>query len=297
MDIEILKDIFIVLGELWNFKVATIDNNHVTIANIVIALVIFVLGFRISRKFSRFVVNVSPTIKTLNANTKSTVESVTFYFLLIIFTFTSLSIAQIPLKSFALFGGALAIGFGFGSQNIIKNFISGLILMMEQPIRVGDIITVEETEGRVVRIGARSTHIRTFDNVDILMPNSILLENNVVNWTLSDDDIRTRVTVGVAYGSDTKKVEKLLGEVIEDNDKVLKHKPYLVFFTEFGDSALNFEMQFWCKMPRPSEKRKVESQMRHDINEKFKKAGIVIAFPQQDVHLDMSAPLEVRIRK
>lgn len=284
-----------VMGAVWNFRIATIDNDDLTVSNICIALFIFVIGFKISRRFSHFIVGAFNSMSHVSDNTRATVESITFYSLLIIFTFTSLAIAQIPLNSFALLGGALAIGLGFGSQNIIKNFISGIILMIEQPIRVRDIINVEGTEGGIVRIGARSTHIRTFDNVDILVPNSILLENNVVNWTLSDQDIRTRVKVGVAYGTDTLKVEEILKEVVSKNPKVLDSRPVMVFFNEFGDNSLNFEVQFWCNMPRPSAKRKIESQMRHDINAAFNEAGIVIAFPQRDVHIDSSSPLEVKV--
>lgn len=293
--VESLKVFVEFFWTAWNFKVATIDNNDLTIANIIIALIIFVIGFKISRKLSKFLAGAISPIHNISENTLFTIESVMFYFLLIIFTFTSLSIAQIPLSSFAVVGGALAIGFGFGSQNIIKNFISGIILMAEQPIRVGDIISVEQTEGKILKIGARSTHIKTFDNVDILVPNSYLLENNVVNWTLSDQDIRTRINVGVAYGEDTKSVESLLKQAADENEMVMKNKPIMVFFTEFGDNSLNFELQFWCKMPRPSAKRLVESDIRHAIYKIFSEAGIVISFPQRDIHLDTSSPLEVKI--
>jgi potassium efflux system protein len=283
------------LSDIWNFRVATIDNNDVTVANIIIALIIFTIGFGVSKKFSKFVVNSFTVMKTVNENTKATIEYITFYCLLIIFIFTSLAIAQIPLKSFALLGGALAIGFGFGSQNVIKNFISGLILMVEQPIRVGDIINVEGTDCRVLRIGARSTHIRTFENVDILVPNSNLLENNVVNWTFSDDFIRTSVSVGVAYGTDTRKVEKILIDCVSNNPHVINERAVIAFFNAFGDNSLNFEVQFWCKMPRPSEVRAAESEVRHDINEALLKEGIVISFQQRDVHLDTLKPLDICI--
>jgi small-conductance mechanosensitive channel len=204
-------------------------------------------------------------------------------------------VAQIPLSTFAVLGGALAIGFGFGSQNIIKNFISGLILMIEQPIRVGDIITAEGGEGKIIRIGARSTHIRTFDSVDILVPNSTLLENNVVNWTLSDTDIRTKVRVGVAYGSSTRKVEQLLVKATEESPEVLRQRPIMVFFRDFGDNSLVFDVQFWCRMSRPSDRWRVESCVRHHITEIFEKEGVVIAFPQRDIHFDQT-PIQVELR-
>lgn len=283
------------LGAFWNLKVASIDNKDLTVANILIAIVIFIVGFKLARRFSRWIVSSLERFHHVNENTTATLEAITFYTLLIVFTFTSLSIAQVPLNSFALIGGALAIGFGFGSQNIIKNFISGLILMIEQPIRVGDIINVEGSEGRIHRIGARSTHIRTYDNLDILVPNSTLLENNVVNWTLSDQDVRTRVMIGVAYGSDTRQVERLLLEVTRKNPKVLDSRPVVCYFSDFGDNALTFEVQFWCHMPRPSVRRQAESDVRHDIYATLNEAGIAIAYPQRDVHLSTTEPVEVRV--
>jgi len=284
------------IGVFWRFKVATIDGNDLTVSNIVIAIIIFIIGFRLSKRISRLIVKTIPTMADVSDNTRSAIESVAFYILLVVFIFTSLSIAQIPLNSFALLGGALAIGFGFGSQNIIKNFISGLILMVEQPIRVGDIITTDGTDGQVIKVGARSTHIRTYDNVDILIPNSTLLENNVVNWTLSDNDIRTRIKIGVSYGSDSRKVEALLKEVVNNNDKVLNSRPVMAYFEDFGDNSLNFEVQFWCYMSRPSLRREAESSIRHDIYEAFNKEGIEISFPQRDVHLYAKSPIEVKVK-
>jgi small-conductance mechanosensitive channel len=298
MDLSgVLQNIYDGVRALWAFEIMSIEGNALTIANIILSLLVFWFGLRFSKKISRLFVDKVKTISQLNANAQAILESISFYCFLILFVLLALNFAQIPVGTFAFLGGAFAIGFGFGSQNIIKNFISGLILMVEQPVRVGDIITAESNNGRVIRIGARSTHICTFDNVDIMIPNSTLLENNVVNWTLSDDNVRTRVSVGVAYGSETKQVEVLLLEAVKDIEEVLKDFPIDVFFTEFGDNSLNFEVQFWCVMKRPSDKRMLESKVRHKISDLFNRHQIVIAFPQRDVHLDVVAPIPVQVQK
>lgn len=291
----ILNQIFESFKYIIEFKIISIEGNYLTVGNILLALLVIWFGFRFSRGISRAVVVRVSRFSSLNVNAQTILETISFYFLLLIFFVIALDMAQVPVGTFAFLGGAFAIGFGFGSQNIIKNFISGLILMIEQPVRVGDIIQAEGNEGRVVRIGARSAHIRTFDNIDIMIPNSTLLENNVVNWTLSDNEVRTRVSVGVAYGTDTKKVEELLHKSIEKTEDILKEHKVDVFFVEFGDNSLNFEVQFWCVMSRPSDRRYLESKVRHNIAEIFAEENIVVAFPQRDVHLDVTSPISVKV--
>jgi small-conductance mechanosensitive channel len=201
----------------------------------------------------------------------------------------------VPLTAFTLLGGAFAIGIGFGSQNVVNNFISGIILLIEQPIRSADLIEVDGTHGIVERIGLRSTRIRTSTNVDIIVPNSSFLEKNVINWTLTDDRIRTHVTVGVTYGTSTHEVTRLIRKVVDEHERILKVPAPVTLFTEFGDNALVFEVHFWMRMRNLMERRVVESDVRHRINDLFTEAGIIIAFPQRDIHLDSTRPFEVRI--
>jgi len=207
----------------------------------------------------------------------------------------SMRIIRIPLTAFAFVGGALAIGVGFGAQNLINNFISGFILMAERPIRVGDVIDIEGTFATVEDIGPRSTRIRTGDNIHVLVPNSSFLEKNIVNWTLSDKMVRAHITVGVAYGSPVRKVEELLLRSVGEDDKVLKHPKPLVLFKDFGDNALLFHLYFWVSMESLVERLIIESNVRFRIDDLFRESGIVIAFPQRDVHLDSLKPLELKI--
>ena len=199
---------------------------------------------------------------------------------------TTLDVMNVPLTAFAFLSGAVAIGVGFGAQNIINNFISGWILMWERPIRIGDFLEVDGARGSVETINTRSTRIRRIDGVHMLIPNSKLLENTVVNWTLIDNLTRTSVRVGVAYGSDCKLVARLIEQATQQQEDILTEPKPVVIFDDFGDNALMFESFFWVNATKERDLRVIRSQVRFTIDELFAEHDIVIAFPQRDVHLD-----------
>jgi len=295
---EILFSIGHSIGDVWRFRVATVDQNEITVANITIALVVFVVGLKISRKISDLLVNKILSRASLSNNARFVLKSLSFYLFIIIFILLSLDIAQIPLQIFAVAGGALAIGVGFGSQNIIKDFICGLVIMIEQPVRVGDMIEIDEkTQGKVMRIGAISTHILTFRNIDILVPNSALVEGKVTNWTLTNNRAKRTIKIGVAYGSPTRRVGELLIQAVNENERVFKDPPAQDYFINFGDNSLDFEVHYWIYMNRPGDERGIASEIRHRIVELFEKEGIVIAFPQRDIHIDSIKPLEIVVKQ
>lgn len=197
-----------------------------------------------------------------------------------------LALLNIPLTAFAFVSGAIAIGIGFGAQNIINNFISGWILMWERPIHIGDFLEMGDIRGTVEAVNTRSTRIRRNDGVHVLIPNSYLLENTVVNWTLVDKLMRTTVRVGVAYGSDVKKVKTLMEQAAAENENILLDPPAAVFFEDFGDNALIFDINLWIETGDQRDLRRIRSDLRFRIEELFNDAGIVIAFPQRDIHVD-----------
>lgn len=199
---------------------------------------------------------------------------------------TSMEILNIPLTAFAFVSGAIAIGVGFGAQNIINNFISGWILMWERPIRIGDFLEVGDARGVVESINTRSTLIRRNDGVHMLVPNSQLLENTVTNWTLIDQNARSFVRVGVAYGSDALQVRELIFQVLNERDDILEIPPASVFFEDFGDNALIFDAVFWVSAVSETDIRRRRSEIRFRMYELFNENNISIAFPQRDVHLD-----------
>ena len=199
------------------------------------------------------------------------------------------SAAEIDLTMLGLVAGGVGVGVGFGLQNIANNLISGIFILFERPIKVGDRIEVGEVHGHVVHIAARATTVRTNDNIDIIIPNSSFTSFNVINWSHGDQKVRFRVPVPVAYGSDARLVERLLLEVAEENENVLKEPSPRVVFWAFGDSALEFQLRVWTT--RMLHRRGVFfGQLNLAIYEKFKEHGIRIPFPQRDLHLKTAPP-------
>ncbi|MCA9289946.1 MAG: mechanosensitive ion channel [Phycisphaerales bacterium] len=280
---------------IWHFGIWNVDDNPITVGKIGVGLLILCMGVFASRWISGLLGRrVLPRFK-LNEGASAAIQSIMFYILIVTFTLIAFRAVNIPLTAFTVAGGALAIGVGFGSQNVIANFISGLIILAERPVRVGDLVDVGGLYGTVEHIGARSTRLRTGDNVDIVVPNSTFLEQNVVNWTLTEDKIRIFVGVGVAYGSPTRDVSRLLTRAVEEHGRVHNKPSPIVLFKEFGDNSLNFEVHFWITMKRLMDRRIIESDVRHRIDSLFREAGITIAFPQRDVHFDAASPIPVRI--
>ncbi len=229
-----------------------------------------------------------------SADTVHLFKRIFYIFAFAVLIFTLLEVLSVPLTAFAFLSGAIAIGVGFGAQNIINNFISGWILMWERPIRIGDFLEVDDARGSVEAINTRSTRIRRVDGVHMLIPNSKLLENTVINWTLIDTLTRTSVRVGVAYGSPTRDVARLIEEAVVHHGDILSEPKPVVIFDDFGDNALVFEVYFWVNATIERNLRVIRSQIRFEIDERFNQAGIVIAFPQRDVHLDGTLTLQRR---
>lgn len=197
-----------------------------------------------------------------------------------------LSVAGVNFSGLAIIAGALSVGIGFGLQNIVNNFVSGLILLFERPIKRGDWIVVGSTEGYVKKISIRSTIIQTFDRSDVIVPNSELISSQVTNWMLHDISGRVIVPVGVAYGSDTGLVKELMLEVANSHPEVITDGSVpnpLVLFIEFGDSSLNFELR--CFIRNIDHRLTTRSDLNFAIDSIFRKHGVEIPFPQRDVHV------------
>ena len=285
------------LLSVWQYNVLVIDSNPVTVGKLVIAVCIVVAGILAVKIFNRSLGDRIFGKLHFRENTLLTIRKILNYFAYIMIFLFALRLINIPLTAFAFLGGAIAIGVGFGAQNLINNFISGFIIMAEQPIGIGNLIELDGVIGMVEEIGARCTRVRTGENIHILVPNSAFLEKNITNWTLSDNEIRTKVTLGVVYGSPVRKVEELLIKAAKENDMVLKNPEPFVIFTDFGNDSLVFEIHFWITVKRVIERKLIESNVRFRIDDLFREAGIVIAFPQRDVHLDATRPLELHLIK
>ena len=282
------------LKTVWDYPLFTFGGNSILVSQLVLVLIVLLVGYLISKLIERFLQRRLARTE-LRADASYLLQRIVFYTLLVVVLMTALSVLNVPLAAFAFISGAIAIGVGFGAQNIINNFISGWILLMERPVRIGDFIEIDQHQGVVERIGNRSTQIRRTDGVHLLIPNSQMLERVVVNWTLVDQQIRTTVRVGVAYGSPVKKVAEIIRQVVEEQPEVRGDPPVSVIFEDFGDSALIFDAYFWADVGGEKMLRDIRSAIRYRIDELFHENGITIAFPQRDVHVNSLAPIDVRV--
>jgi small-conductance mechanosensitive channel len=292
---------------LWDFELLTIEDkiileghevinkSSVTVGKILRVLLILGIGFWLT---SRIVDYGGRQIKRrLPGRESASLLGLRLFslFMAVGLIIVALVRAHIPLTVFTFFGGALAIGIGFGAQNIINNYISGLILLAERTIKLGDIVEVDSVLSRVTKIGSRCCQVHRFDGIDMLIPNSSFLEKNVTNWTLSDQHLRCTVTVGVAYGSPARSALALVERAAAEHPQVLKDPAPDVYLQEFADSALSFRLDFWVDLAVQSNRLRVMSDVRLHIDELFAQNGIVIAFPQRDVHLDLLNPIKVEL--
>jgi small-conductance mechanosensitive channel len=301
-----LSDAGSFLAGLWRLELfvaqdtITVDGQQitgkrsVTLGKVIIAILILVVGYWVADLISRFMEPIFIKRFKIEPNQADLVRRWVRVVLVFGLTLFSLLSVKIPLTVFAFAGGALAIGLGFGLQTLLKNFVSGIIILFERPFRVGDVLDVAGQCGTVSSIGIRSSVLQLADGTETLISNSALLENNLTNWTYSNRVVRFIVNVGVAYGSDTRRVVQLLTEIAERHGLVEKEPKPQVLFTNFGASTLDFELRFWVDVVRANSAQ-VSSDLRHMIAGTFAEHNIVLAFPQHDLHMDTLRPLQVQV--
>jgi small-conductance mechanosensitive channel len=275
-------------------RVVTVEHG-VTVGKSLGVLVMLVVGYWAAGRLSRLLIELArrrvPMSHQLARVLRRWVNSI----LLLVVLLLVLKMARIPLTAFAFLGGALAIGIGFGAQNVIKNLISGVIILFERKIRVGDVVSIGGMSGTVTTVDLRATTVRGFDGIDAIVPNSTLLENQISNWSGGSPDVRRTVTVGVAYGSDLRKAAQLILDCANANQAVLPEPPAEVLFEEFGANDLTLRLYYWIRLGGPRGGPGVDSDLRLAIADALAAAGIGMAFPQRDVHLDLVKPLQVEL--
>jgi potassium-dependent mechanosensitive channel len=277
-----------IIGDVTGFKIAG-GSVGVTLGGVLGFFLILLVGYGLSSGI-RFLLREELLSRFhLSRGLPELVSSMLHYVLLLLVFFFAINTGGVELNKFTLLTGALGVGVGFGLQNIVNNFISGLILQFERPIHIGDVLDIDGTTGKVTRIGIRSSTVKTFQGAEVIIPNGNFISGKVINWTLSESMRRVELPVGVAYGSDPKLVAKLLEQAATAHESVLTSPVPAVFFKDFGDSSLNFELQFWVM--QESNAVKVKSEVSLAIMQSFDQAGIEIPFPQRDLRLRSVDPL------
>jgi len=279
--LDVSREVFEGLNDFlireWN-----IGTLQTSLGSILSLILILLITFTITGVLKILIENVILKNAKLPRGVPTAISVTIRYFLIIMGVLFALSAAGIELGKFSLLAGALGVGIGFGLQNIVNNFISGLILIYERPLNVGDTIEVENLLGRVNRIGIRASNVKTYDGAEVVVPNGNLISNQLINWTLSDNRRRIEIKVGVAYGSDPNVVVELLEKVAKENSEVLKEPAPWALFEEFGDSSLNFRLLFWVPYDIGIG---TKSKVAIGIYNIFKENNITIPFPQVDLHV------------
>jgi potassium-dependent mechanosensitive channel len=291
-----LKESLAAFDSVWRLKLITIAGIKLSLGNVTVALILLVFATRLSRLAVKLI-NKKLILRFVEDKaSQTTYQTFAFYGCLTLFVTLSLTIAGIPLTVFTVVGGALAIGVGFGSQNIVNNFISGVIMLVEQPIKVGDVVEVDGIVGSVLSIGTRSTKIRNADHKVFIVPNSFFLEKGVLNWNFETTIIRSTLDFGVAYGTDTRLVENACMDILLNTEGIEQSPLPYVFFTDFAESNLTFQLVFFCDTVKVESLAHVRSHVRFKIDQKFKELGIEMAFPQRDLRLKMDKTINVRLK-
>ncbi|BCD62347.1 hypothetical protein NitYY0826_C1223 [Nitratiruptor sp. YY08-26] len=300
------EEIKTLLKTIWkkaNEPLFTINGIPISSFKLFLALLIFIMGIFIGTLYKSYVKNISYRSKNFTQSTATLLANLGYYLLVIIAFFLALNTLGIDLSSLAIVAGALSVGIGFGLQNIVSNFVSGIILMFERSIKIGDYLEIDgELRGHVSDIRMRSTTITTNDNIDVIVPNQDLIQNKVINWTMNDRIRRFRIPFGVAYGTDVHKVIKVVKKAVEKSgftDIYNTPKRHTrVIMTGMGNSSVDFELLVWVKGEEILYPKRTTSRFLILIYDALYEHGIEIPFPQRDIHIRKGdAPIEVVLKK
>jgi small-conductance mechanosensitive channel len=285
------SDVIEFVEYLMTFKLFEINKTAVTPSSIVMFVLFIAIFAMTSHVMQRLLKShVFPRMR-LDAGMQYTLTRIIHYLIMIVGAVVGFQFIGIDLTGLAIILGFLSVGIGFGLQNITSNFVAGLILLLERPIKVGDRIMVGNQEGDVVEINIRSTTIRTLNNVAVIVPNSEFVSSKVENWSYGDETVRVDVNVGVSYESDVETVIRSLREVAAEHPEVLKNPAPDVLHAGFGDSAWNMRLRIWLADSRRH--LEVHSEINWAIVRKFQENGVEIPFPQRDLHVRSPLPLPI----
>ncbi len=282
---EILQTIKQFCVKVWNIELF----GSVTIGSVFLLLILFASVIIVERIVQKQLIRRFLSRTKLQPSLQFGLSRIIGYTLIAVGFYVAFQLVGVDLSSLAIIAASLGVGIGFGLQNIINNLVSGIIILAERPISIGDRIEVAGVAGRVTKIQLRSTTVVTNDNITMIVPNADFISNTVTNWSHGDPKVRIRVPVGVAYGSDLKLLQRLLLEAAAEHPKALRDPSPVVLFTEFGDSSLNFELGVWTQEMTATPIH-FTSEMNFIIDQKLRENDIEIPFPQRDLHVRSGLP-------
>lgn len=282
------EQVITLLDKILHYQLFKLDSTPITISSVIVFAGVFAVWFIAARFFADRILKRLLSRVSMDSGTRYTFRRVTFYAIVAIGAVFSFQFIGIDLSGLAVIFGLLSVGIGFGLQNVTSNFISGLILLFERPIKIGDRVTVGDTEGDVMEIRMRTTTIRTLNNIMMIVPNSEFVSSRVINWSYKESSVRVDLDVGVSYNSDIDVVNETLLEVAHNHPQVLEDPRPDVLLRRFGDSAWDMQLRVWIR--EAQEHPVIRSEINCAIVRAFREKNIEIPFPQRDLHVRTMAP-------
>lgn len=280
---EFFEKLYESISGVLEFSLFTIGQKSITVGTALQILIFCFALIYFSKKLKNWIVRVLLAKRDVEHGQSQSIANIVHYSVLLLGLAIIVQTAGIDLSTISFLAGALGIGIGFGLQNIASNIVSGVILLIEKPIKVGDRVEIEGTIGDIKTIGLRATEIVTLPNIAIIVPNSDFINNRVTNWSHADTLVRYEIPVGVSYDEDPEQISELLKKVAHEHPQVVASPPPDVLFEEFGDSSLNFVLRVWMNtLVKPP--RVLRSELNFAISKIFRENGVVIPFPQRDIH-------------
>jgi small-conductance mechanosensitive channel len=278
-----------------DFPLYRTGGEWIRLQELLTALGILILGVWLSVRAGRLLQGLLIRFRHMPRHVAIALNKGLVYLLVFLVVLATVVFAGLPFAVVSLLGAVVLLGASLGAKSTIYDYISGLVLALEQPVRIGDCIEVSDQAGYVEEISGRYTRVRRFDGIDVLVPNSQFLEQEIVNWTLHDNTLRGEVEVGVEYSSDVDLTMDTLSECMSQREGILAKPRPSVLFWRFGESALVFRLFFWLRADNPLDVWAVESELRRLVFRRLHEAGVSVAFPQRDLHLDSREPLRVEL--
>ncbi len=266
------------ITDLWNYEITSIDNKVISISNVVISLLVLIIGIRLAKYLSAIIRKKMLGFFHLDVSASSAIEKFIYYLLIALIVVTALDISNIPLSGLTFIGGAIALGVGLGSQNMVNNFLSGIIIMIESPISVGDVIEIEGRIAVVVNIGARCVHLKTYDNIDLLVPNSQIIENNITNWTLEDNVIRVTANYFIDGDCSPQLTKDLMTQAITENHSIIQDYGSAVCLDKFDPCGMKFDIYFFISTDNAIDRKRILNDLNMRIHELLKENGIKFSY-------------------
>jgi potassium-dependent mechanosensitive channel len=274
------------LYEFWTFSIYSTKSFSLTAGHLITGILVLVVGIIVSSLIKKLIDKKLSNLALTNETEVVVIKKIAYYTSLIIFIYFALSILDIPLSTLSFLVGGIGIGLGFGLKGYISNFISGLVIIIERPFKIQDVVDIKGNIGRIVDISLRSTRIHTEENIDIILPNNVVLESAIENWTKDDNTVLTFIPIQLDYDVDIEKATKLMKTAASNVKGILKKPEPFVLFNEHGAYSLNFKVYFAVKIKNKLERWTYESEVNYSLNKILRENNISIAYPTTNINLN-----------